>query len=512
MSRLAPRRPMILIILDGFGVNPAKSHNAIALAATPNFDRWFSHHPLTMLQASGLAVGLPDGQMGNSEVGHLTLGCGEIVRQDLVVIDQAISDGSFFENPVFCQAMQRAKDKHGHIHLLGLVSDGGVHSHIRHLLALIDLCRRIGVKPLLHVISDGRDTAPKALNSYLGKLLQAIQAANGKVISLSGRYYAMDRDNRWQRVERAWRAIALADAPLATSLEAAIEGAYAESLGDEFIQPVVIDNSHAFQADEEVIFFNFRKDRARQMTAALFRDEFEHFERPGYSPARVTCMTEYDEWFRLDYAFQQDRPHNTLSEIISAANIKQFHCAETEKYAHVTYFFNGRHGDAYTGEDRVIVPSPQVATYDLAPNMSAAQVADEVIKAVAADHYGFIAVNFANGDMVGHTGVEAAAIEAVQCLDREVGRVMQRAKQAGYSIILTADHGNCEMMRDAITGEPHTQHTAFPVPCMIVDETAWHLSVGAGISAIAPTVLQLMGLSKPATMDGESLLLKPIPL
>jgi len=501
----------VLIILDGFGVNPAKTHNAVALAPTPNFDYWFSHYPVTLLQASGSAVGLPDGQMGNSEVGHLTIGCGEVLRQDLVLIDQAISDGSFFENPVFCQAMQRAKEKHGHVHLLGLVSDGGVHSHVRHALALVDLCRRIGVRPYLHIISDGRDTAPRALAGFLSKLLQAVQAANGEVLSLSGRYYAMDRDNRWERVERAWRAIAKADAPLAASVEAAINDSYAENIGDEFIKPVVFNNQHAFAEEEEVIFFNFRKDRARQLTAALFRDQFDHFERADYSPARVSCMTEYDDWFRLDYAFTQDRPHNTLSDIISRANLKQFHCAETEKYAHVTYFLNGRHGDAYSGEERVIVPSPKVATYDLAPAMSAKLVADQVIGAIQSQIYSFIAVNFANGDMVGHSGVESAAIEAVACLDMEVGRVLEQAQQSGFSIILTADHGNCEMMRDPITGEPHTQHTAFPVPCMIVDETPWQLSVGAGLSAIAPTVLQIMGLSQPAAMSGHSLLLTPLP-
>jgi len=509
MSSLAPRRPLLLIILDGFGVNPAKAHNAVAMAATPNFDHWFSRYPMTLLQASGAVVGLPDGQMGNSEVGHLTMGCGEIVRQDLVLIDQAISDGSFFTNPVFCAAMQRAKDKSGHIHLIGLVSDGGVHSHLRHLLALVDLTRRMGVRPFLHIISDGRDTAPRALKTYLNKLLQAVQAADGKVLSLCGRYYAMDRDNRWDRVERAWRAIVNADAPVAPSLQAAIDNAYAENDGDEFIKPVLIDKSHPFGGDEEVIFFNFRKDRARQLTAALFREEFDHFPRPGFQPARVSCMTEYDEWFRLEYAFTQDRPHNTLSEIISCANLRQLHCAETEKYAHVTYFFNGRHGDAYSGEDRVIVPSPQVATYDQAPAMSASRVADEVIQALNAQQYGFIAVNFANGDMVGHSGVEAAAIEAVASLDREVGRVLAQASQSGYSVILTADHGNCEMMVDPYSGEPHTQHTAFPVPCMVVDETHWQLSNGAGLSAIAPTVLQIMGLSKPANMPGRSLLLNP---
>ena len=509
-QRPAPRRPVLLIILDGFGINPARLHNGIALAETPRLDEYFSHNPMTLLQASGKAVGLPDGQMGNSEVGHLTIGCGDIVRQDLVAIDDAINDSSFFDNAVFKNCMERAKAGSGYVHLFGLVSDGGVHSHIRHLFALIDLCRRYGLKPLLHMVTDGRDTAPRSALTYLGKLTQALDDADGKFVSISGRYYAMDRDNRWERIEKAWRVIALGKGPQMGSVEEAIKASYLEELSDEFIRPVLLSPGHALQADDQMIFFNFRKDRARQMTAALNKADFDAFERPGYSPIDVVCMTQYDEWFRLDYAFEQDKPKTTLSEVVSRANLRQFHCAETEKYAHVTYFLNGRHGDAYEGEDRIIVPSPKVATYDLAPAMSAKQVADEVIDALQSNRYAFLAVNFANGDMVGHTGIAEAIIQAVQTLDAEVGRVLDCAKCHGYSVLLTADHGNCEQMVDPITGEPHTQHTAFPVPCMIMDETPWQLSVGAGLSAIAPTILQLMGLTQPQEIRASSLLLKPL--
>lgn len=509
-QRLAPRRPVLLLILDGVGINPGRLHNALALANTPRLDEYFSRFPLTLLQASGHAVGLPDGQMGNSEVGHLTIGCGDIIRQDLVAIDDAINDGSFFENPVFCETMQRAKVGNGRVHLMGLVSDGGVHSHLRHLFALIDLCRRYGLKPLLHMITDGRDTAPRSALTYLGKLTQALEDAGGCMVSLCGRYYAMDRDNRSERIELAWRVIAKGQGQPLPSVEAAIHASYAEDIGDEFIRPVVLAPGYALTPGEQLIFFNFRKDRARQLTAALYKADFDAFARPLYTPIDVVCMTQYDEWFRLPFAFQQDKPKTTLSEVVSRANLKQFHCAETEKYAHVTYFLNGRHGDAYAGEDRVIVPSPKVATYDLAPQMSAAQVADEVIKALQSNQYAFVAVNFANGDMVGHTGIEAAVIQAVETLDFEVGRVLDCASALAYSVLLCADHGNCELMVDPVTGEPHTQHTSFPVPCMVMDENKWLLSIGAGLSAIAPTILQMMGLTKPQGMRGTSLLLQPL--
>lgn len=509
-SALAPRRPVLLVILDGFGVNPSPLNNGVAEAHTPQLDKYFSSFPLTLLQASGEAVGLPDGQMGNSEVGHLTIGCGDIIRQDLVAINNAINDGSFYENMVLCHAVAKARSEGGVVHLLGLVSNGGVHSHTKHLLALIDLCRRHGGVPVLHMITDGRDTNPKSAKKFLAEVEPALRAADGYVATIGGRYYAMDRDNRWDRIEKAWKAIVRCEGVKASSAEEAIEIAYAQGNADEFILPTVLSKAKPIAENDAVIFFNFRKDRARQLTAALHKDDFEPFDRGDFKPLVVTCMTQYDEWFRLPFAFKQDRPNTTLAEVISHAGLAQFHCAETEKYAHVTYFLNGRHGDPYTGEERTIIPSPQVSTYDHEPQMSAAKVADAVIEAMQSDSYSFIVVNFANGDMVGHTGVREAIITAVETLDREVGRVLQTAEQCAYSVVLTADHGNCEEMIDFHSGDPQTQHTIFPVPCLIMDEVNWRLASGAGLSSVAPTVLHLMGLGKPEGMSGHSILLKPL--
>jgi 2,3-bisphosphoglycerate-independent phosphoglycerate mutase len=318
----------------------------------------------------------------------------------------------------------------------------------------------------------------------------------------------MDRDHRWERTHKAWQAIVHGTGNTAANARVAIEQAYLAGQTDEFIEPTVLHSELRIQSDDVVLFFNFRKDRARQMTAALFKQDFNEFDRGEFQSAHVTCMTEYDEWFSLPYAFCQDRPHTNLSEIVSAAGYRQFHCAETEKYAHVTYFFNGRKGDAYSGEERRIVPSPKVATYDLAPAMSAAGVANEVVKALETNQYSFIVVNFANGDMVGHTGVHEAVLRSVHALDREVGRVLDAAVTNGYSVVLTSDHGNCEETVDYQTGAPHTQHTVFPVPCLIIDKKFWPLAIGAGLSSVAPTVLQLMGLEIPSSMTGRSLLLK----
>ncbi|MFV2055628.1 MAG: 2,3-bisphosphoglycerate-independent phosphoglycerate mutase [Thiohalomonadales bacterium] len=506
---LAPRCPVVLVILDGLGINPCRLNNAVAMAKMPRLDEYFTRYPLTLLQASGSAVGLPDGQMGNSEVGHLTLGCGDVVRQDLVTIDQSISDGSFYNNAELCATMQRAKVKTGTMHLLGLVSDGGVHSHLRHLLALIEMCRRYQVKPLLHMITDGRDTAPRRCLQYLIALNKALDDADGKILTISGRFYAMDRDNRWNRVELAWQVIVNNQGPHNSNLEATINSAYENGMGDEFIPPTVINEGYPLSADDEIIFFNFRKDRARQLTAALFKVEFNEFPRADFQPLAPVCMTEFDEWFQLPYAFAQDKPKTTLAESISRANIRQFHCAETEKYAHVTYFLNGRRGDVLAGEDRIIVPSPQVETYDQAPAMNAAGIAEQVIDAIKSGLYGFIAVNFANGDMLGHTGNLAAAVQSLQALDHEVGRVLDVAQNMGFSVLLTADHGNCEQMVETGTDVPHTQHTVFPVPCMVMDRSKWQLSVGAGLSSVAPTILHLMGLAIPPEMSGHSLLLNP---
>lgn len=510
MSEKSPRRPVLLVILDGFGVNPSNLNNAVALAQTPRLDDYFSRYPHTLLQASGAAVGLPDGQMGNSEVGHLTMGCGDIVKQDLVHIDEAINDASFFENPALLAAIESARNSERPLHLVGLVSDGGVHSDISHLLALVEMCRRNGVRPVLHMLTDGRDTPPRSALRYLHKIEPALQAAGGSIATVCGRYYAMDRDNRWERIELAWQAIARGQGASADTAEAAIEAAYAADTNDEFIQPTVIDGGEPTQWGDALVFFNFRKDRARQLTSALHRPDFSHFDRGEFSPLSVTCMTEYDEWFHLPFAFRQERPRMTLAEVISRADLRQFHCAETEKYAHVTYFLNGGKGDAFAGEDRVIIDSPKVATYDLQPEMSADKVADAVIDAIKSEDYAFIVVNFANGDMVGHTGMTGAAVTAVETLDREAGRVLDAASEASWSVVLTADHGNCEEMVDPVSGGAQTQHTVYPVPCLIMDESAWQLTIGAGLSSIAPTVLHLLGLSVPDVMTGRSLLLKPI--
>jgi 2,3-bisphosphoglycerate-independent phosphoglycerate mutase len=510
MSEQSPRRPVLLMILDGFGVNPSNLNNAVAQANTPRLDDYFSRFPHTLLQASGTAVGLPDGQMGNSEVGHLTMGCGDIVRQDLVHIDEAVSDASFFDNAALVAAVESARNSERPLHLLGLVSDGGVHSHISHLLALLELCRRNGVRPVLHMLTDGRDTPPKSALRYLQKIEPALQAAGGNIATVCGRYYAMDRDNRWERIEQAWQAIACGQGESADTAKAAIDAAYAADTTDEFILPTVINGGEPTQWGDALVFFNFRKDRARQLTSALYRPDFAHFDRGDFSPLSVTCMTEYDEWYHLPHAFRQERPRTTLAEVVSRAGLRQFHCAETEKYAHVTYFLNGGKGDAFAGEERGIIESPKVATYDLQPEMNADKVADAVIDAVHSEDYAFIVVNFANGDMVGHSGMMDAAITAVETLDREAGRVLDAASEAGWSVVLTADHGNCEEMVDPVSSEAQTQHTVYPVPCLIMDETAWQLTVGAGLSSIAPTVLHLLGLPVPDAMTGRSLLLTPI--
>lgn len=504
-----PGRPVILIILDGFGLNPAKANNAIALAHTPNLDRYFAGHPHTALQASGLAVGLPDGQMGNSEVGHMCIGSGCVVLQDLVLIDRAIDDRSFFENHALVQAARAAADQGRPIHLMGLVSDGGVHSHVRHLAALIKLCKRQGARPLVHVFTDGRDTPPRSALSYLKTLEESLENAGGRIATVCGRYYAMDRDNRWDRTELAWRAMVDGEGRRAESARAAIEQAYEAGEDDEFIRPTVIDGGDLIRDGDQVIHINFRKDRPRQLITAFFQKDFDRFDRRGVTGVKVTGMMEYDPWFGLPYAFDSDSPKLTLGGILSEDGIAQFHCAETEKYAHVTFFFNGGRDDPFPGEERVLVPSPKVATYDLQPEMSAQGVADAVIEALRADRFPFIVVNFANGDMVGHTAVRASVIAAVEALDREVGRVLDTAVECGYSVVLSADHGNCDEMVDPVTGEPHTQHTVYPVPCLVIDETPWRLAVGGGIKDIAPTLLHLMGIPVPEQMHGRSLLLGP---
>jgi len=501
-----PRRPVLLIILDGVGCNPDPKNNAVVEANTPILDRHFADHPFTTLDASGAAVGLPDGQMGNSEVGHMTIGCGKILLQDLVRIDHAIETGLFFQNPIFLDAAREAKRLNRPLHLVGLVSDGGVHSHIRHLQALITFCAEQQIIPNLHVITDGRDTAPRSAMAFIEQLQPYLKQAKGKIATVSGRYYSMDRDKRWDRIEKAWRCMCFSEGEHADSALQAIENAYERGVNDEFILPTFIEGGETLQQNDPVIFFNFRNDRARQLTYTLAGKDFKPFDRGDFSALNVSCLTEYDPLLSLPIAFPPDFPTNTLAETISKQNIRQLHCAETEKYAHVTFFFNGGRESAMPGEDRQMIPSPNVATYDLAPKMAAKELSDELIQALEQQKYGFIVVNYANGDMVGHTAVREAVIEAVETLDKEMERVLPLAREKGYSVILTADHGNCDEMVDPVTGQPHTQHTTHPVPCLILDDEVKTLKPGCGLSHIAPTVLKLMGLNIPESMVDKDII------
>lgn len=503
-----PRKPVVLVILDGFGVNPAKANNAVALAHTPNLDHYFANYTHTTLSASGLAVGLPDGQMGNSEVGHLTLGSGQVIRQDIMRINDSIENGEFFRNPVLLDAIAKAKKSNRPLHLLGLVSDGGVHSHLDHLLAMIRLCQQHGVSPLLHMITDGRDTAPKSALTYLAQVEPLLHQCGGAVASVMGRYFAMDRDHRWDRTELAWRALTLGKGQKGISAQTAISSAYAAGDSDEFIRPIILPSFTPIQTDDQVICFNYRKDRPRQIVDALANADFSGFDRGDQGQAQVSCFMQYNNSWQLPYAFAAQRPATTVAKVLSEAGVKQLHCSETEKFAHVTYFLDGGEQNACPGETQLLIPSPSVATYDQKPEMSAVAVADAVVNALRSQQFGFIVVNFANGDMVGHTANAKAIIQAVEALDKEVGRVLDVAMEMDYSVIVTADHGNCEEMVDPVSGEPQTKHTPYPVPCIVIDDHAWQLSTTGGLANVAPTVLQLMGVAQPQQMPAKSLLLK----
>jgi len=495
----------LLAIFDGFAVNPSRAHNAWALARTPHLDHYFASYPHTLLQASGRAVGLPDGQFGNSEVGHLTLGSGRVLEQDLIRIADAIYDGSLEANPAW-QAMLEGTKR---LHLVGMVSDGGVHSHIEHLIGMLNLVRKSEIEPVVHIITDGRDTAPRAALGYLQSIEETLaKLGRGNIATVSGRYCAMDRAMHWDRTERAWTAMVLGQGLTAASPREAIEAAYARGEGDEFIQPTVIVGHGGIAPDEPVLFFNFRSDRARQLAAAFGLSQFDEFDRGGIRLQRLVCTTEYDATYPFPVLFPPQIPEQVLSEVISGAGLRQLHCAETEKYAHVTYFFNGGREPPYAGEDRVIVPSPKVATYDMQPEMSAPQVADQLIRAIETEQYAFIVTNFANTDMVGHTARREAVVRAVEILDIESHRVFRVALARGWRVLLTSDHGNCDEMINSDTGEPHTQHTEYPVPFLIMGEGPVRLGIGRGLADIAPTVIDLLGLPRPPEMTGRSLILK----
>lgn len=506
------KKPVVLTIMDGFGYTPDVEGNAIALAGTPNLDALCKEYPHTLINASGLDVGLPDGQMGNSEVGHTNIGAGRVVYQDLTRITKAIEDGDFFINKELVAAMENAKDKS--LHILGLLSDGGVHSHINHLIALLDMAKKNGLKNVyVHAFTDGRDTDPQSAKSYVEKVQAHMdEIGTGKFASVSGRYYAMDRDKRWERVEKAYDAIVEAKGNTAESAIKCIEDSYAAGINDEFIVPTVIleDGKPAGKVNENdsVIFFNFRPDRAREITRAITDRKFDGFKRTLVA-TKFVCMTTYDATMEdVSVAFGPEDIVNTLGEYLSKNGKEQLRAAETEKYAHVTFFFNGGKEEAYKGEDRILVPSPKVATYDLQPEMSAYELLDKVLAAIDEDKYDFIAVNFANPDMVGHTGVMEATEKAIKTVDECVGKLFKKLLSIGGSGIITADHGNAELMIDKLTKRPITSHSTNPVPFIVVGDefkNAELLSDGK-LSDIAPTVLSMMKMEKPKEMTGHSLI------
>lgn len=510
------KKPVVLMILDGYGLNNNCDHNAVCEARTPVIDQLMSQCPYVKGNASGLAVGLPDGQMGNSEVGHLNMGAGRIVYQELTRITKAISDGDFFTVPEFLQAVENCKKNNSALHMWGLVSDGGVHSHIGHIYGLLELAKKNGLeKVYVHCFLDGRDTPPASGKSYVEALEAKMKELGvGKVASVSGRYYAMDRDNRWDRVKRAYDALTKGEGNQAQSATAGIQASYDAEKNDEFVEPFVVTENGApvavVEDGDSVIFFNFRPDRARELTRAFCDDEFTGFEREKRLNLTYVCFTDYDETIKNKLvAFKKEAIVNTFGQFLADHNLTQARIAETEKYAHVTFFFNGGVEEPNKGEDRILVPSPKVATYDLQPEMSAPVVCDKLVEAVTSGKYDVIIVNFANPDMVGHTGIEDAAIKAIETVDACVGRTVDAVKEMNGVMFICADHGNAEQLLDYETGEPFTAHTTNPVPFILVNaDPASKLREGGCLADIAPTLIELMGMEQPKEMTGKSLIVR----
>ncbi len=482
----------ILVITDGIGYSPKTDFNAFYNAKKPTYDRLFKNTPHSLINTFGLSVGLPEGQMGNSEVGHMTIGAGRIMYQDLVKISLSLEDKSFEQNEVFKDFVK----KHNRIHLLGLVSDGGVHSHIDHLTGIIEILKEKNKKVFIHVITDGRDVSPTSAVSYIEKLQKHLNE-NVTIATLGGRFYTMDRDNRWERIQRGYDAIAFAKPK--TDFDPASYVGHSYSIGetDEFIQPAAFEGYEGMQDGDGVLTFNFRSDRMREIVTALGSDEFEHFERKPVKVDVVT-MTEYDKNFTFPVLFKKEAPKNTIAEVVSKAGLRQLHTSETEKYAHVTFFLNGGIEEPFENETRVLIPSPKVKTYDLKPQMSAPEVCEAVLKGMD-EEYDFIVVNFANGDMVGHTGNYEAALKAVECVDEQLGKILDKAKEKDYAFVLTSDHGNCEEMKDD-EGNTLTNHTVGKVWCFVEADGVNKVEDG-GLNNIAPTVLKLMELDIPKEMD-----------
>ena len=510
------KKPTVLMILDGYGLNEKKEANAVAMANTPVMDKLMSEGVFVKGNASGMAVGLPDGQMGNSEVGHLNMGAGRIVYQELTRITKEIQDGDFFKNEALLKAVKNAKENNSALHLFGLLSDGGVHSHNTHVYGILELAKREGLdKVFVHCFLDGCDTPTTGGKEYIKELNDKMKEIGvGQVASVMGRYYAMDRDNRWDRVERAYKAMTEGEGIQAECAVCAVKDSYAADKTDEFVEPTVIVKEGKpvglIQDKDSVIFFNFRPDRAREITRAFCDDEFTGFERAKRLDLTYVCFTEYDPTIpNKEVAFHKVSIHNTFGEFLAANGMKQARIAETEKYAHVTFFFNGGVEEPNEGEDRILVKSPKVATYDLKPEMSAYEVCDKLTEAIRSGKYDVIIINFANPDMVGHTGVEAAAIKAVEAVDECVGKAVDAVKEVGGQMFICADHGNAEQLKDYETGEVFTAHTTNPVPFILVNaDPSYGLREGGCLADIAPTLIELMGMEQPAEMTGKSLLIK----
>jgi 2,3-bisphosphoglycerate-independent phosphoglycerate mutase len=501
------KKPLILMILDGFGIAPEKG-NAIKAAKKPNIDKLFAENPVTQIGASGMDVGLPDGQMGNSEVGHTNMGAGRIVYQELTRITKTINEDKLKENEAIVNAMDKALENGTALHLMGLLSSGGVHSHITHLYGILELAKEKGLENVyIHTFLDGRDVPPSSAAEFMDELLAKTKEIGvGKVATVSGRYYAMDRDNNWDRVEKTYAAMVYGEGEKADCPVCAVKNSYDKGVTDEFVVPVVVEGGAQVKPNDSIIFFNFRPDRAREITRTFVDPEFKGFERKnGFFPVNFVCMTQYDATMpNVDVAFKPQALKNTLGEYVSNKGMTQLRIAETEKYAHVTFFFNGGVEKQYEGEDRILVKSPAVATYDLQPEMSAYEVTDKLVPAIESGKYDMIILNYANCDMVGHTGVFEAAVKAVEAVDTCVGRVVEAIKKMGGVALITADHGNADKMVDA-DGSPFTAHTTNPVPFCVVGYDC-QLREGGRLADIAPTMLQIMGLEQPAEMDGVSLI------
>ncbi|MCB9385925.1 MAG: 2,3-bisphosphoglycerate-independent phosphoglycerate mutase [Bryobacterales bacterium] len=500
-------KPVVLTIMDGWGQNPNPANNAVAMANKPNFDRLWKNYPHTLLRTDGPFVGLPDGQFGNSEVGHLNIGSGRVIKMDITRLDDLVAEGKLGDNPAVKGALEHARG--GRLHILGLCSMGGVHAQLTHIMALVEAAKKAGLEQVfLHCFTDGRDTPPHSGKEYLAELQAKLDELGvGKIATVTGRYYAMDRDKRWERTEKAFNALVLGEGAKATDAVSALEASYAAGVTDEFVEPVVIEGVDGKIGDgDTVIFANFRADRARQITLALTSPDLETPPRDK-APKNLyyVTMTEYDKSYPFPTVIAKTFHENVLGAVCEAQGWRNLRTAETEKYPHVTYFFNGGREKPFEGEDREMAASPKVATYDLQPEMSAAQVCDIVLKGIESDKYDLIIVNFANCDMVGHTGVIPAAVKAVETVDGCLGQIEKALEGKDFAWLITADHGNADLMVDPVTGQPHTYHTTFPVPFLLVSNDKKPLREGGALRDIAPTILGLMGAEKPAEMTGQDL-------